>query len=109
MRPGALNLRRLMSYLGLLLLAITAVIIVVNLFGDGWLSPSIAEVWASINANSLVGFGSLVENQIDPDLWVDSILPLLSLPAWSVPAVLGLILVLIGKGGRRKRMTAAGG
>ena len=96
-------MRRFIRYLGLLLLAVAVVIIVANLFGDGWLSPSIAEVWASIDANSLVGFGSLVENEIDPDLWVDSILPLLGLPAWSVPAFFGVIFVLIGSGGRRKR------
>lgn len=100
-------MRRLIRYLGLLLLAVTVVIIVVNLSGDDWLSPSIAEVWASIDANSLVGFGSLVENQIDPDLWVDSILPLLGLPAWSVTALLGVILLLIGSGGRRKRVASS--
>lgn len=98
-------MRRFLRYLGLLLLAVAVVTIVANLFGDGWLSPSIAEVWASIDANSLVGFGSFVENRIDPDLWVDSILPLLGLPAWSVPAFLGVIFVLIGSGGRRRHVS----
>ncbi|MEM7120995.1 MAG: hypothetical protein AAF563_06960 [Pseudomonadota bacterium] len=101
-------MRRFIRYLGLLLLAVAVAIIVANLFQDGWLSPSIAEVWASIDANSLVGFGSLVENEIDPDLWVDSILPLLGLPVWSLPAFFGVIFVLIGSGGRRRRLSPGG-
>lgn len=95
---------RAFKILGNLCLVVAVVIIAYGVSdNDDWLTPSIAEVWASINANSLVGFGSLVENKIDPDLWVDTILPILTWPAWSLPAILGVLFLLIGVAARRKK------
>ena len=54
-------------------------------------------LWASINPNSLVGLQSLIENKIDPDLWVDVVLPMLTRPAWVIPGGLGLILVFLAR------------
>ena len=63
-------------------------------------------LWASINPNSLVGLQSLIENKIDPDLWVDIVLPMLEWPAWVIPGGLGIILVLLARpwtAGHRRR------
>ncbi len=54
-------------------------------------------LWASINPNSLVGLQSLIENRIDPDLWVDVVLPMLGWPAWVIPGGLGVILLLLAR------------
>ena len=96
-------MRRPSVFIGLLLLVLAAAILVYGLIADGdWLTPSIAEVWASINANSLVGFGSLIENRVDPDLWVDVILPFLTWPLWSLAAIVGVIVLVIGVLTRRR-------
>mgnify|MGYP004205355891 FL=1 len=63
------------------------------------------QIWASIDPNSLVGFGALVEKQIDPDLWLNVVLPVLQWPAWIVPAVLGVVLVLAARPWRAKAVT----
>ena len=63
-------------------------------------------LWASINPNSLVGLQSLIENKVDPYLWVDIVLPMLELPAWVIPGGLGIILVLLARpwtAGHRRR------
>lgn len=54
-------------------------------------------LWASINPNSLVGLQSLIENKIDPDLWVDIVLPMLEWPAWVIPGGLGFILLMLAR------------
>ncbi|MBC6441204.1 MAG: hypothetical protein GDA49_12520 [Rhodospirillales bacterium] len=59
------------------------------------------EVWRSLHPNSLVGFGALIEKQVDPGLWVDVILPALQWPAWLVPLVPGLALAIAGRPWRR--------
>lgn len=81
-------MRKIVLGLGGLLLAVAAVLAVRDV------SEPLGNLWASIDSNSLVGLGSLIENHVDPDLWVDVVLPVLEWPAWLLPAVLGLILVL---------------
>ncbi len=58
-------------------------------------SAAVGEVWADIHANSLVGFGALVERSISPEFWFDVLVPLLSLPVWLVLAVPGAALVAL--------------
>ena len=62
---------------------------------------SIGAVWASIDPNSIVGFGSLIENKVSPDLWLDVFLPALQWQAWVIPAVLGGLLVLSARPSKR--------
>lgn len=67
-------------------------------FGTG--GKSIAEVWASIDANSLVGLQSFVEKTLDPNpedptLYFDIVLPLLNLPMWLTVAIICGIIALI--------------
>ena len=62
-------------------------------FGTGGLS--IAEVWVTIDANSLVGLQGLVEQRLDPNpddpvLYFDYVLPVLNSSFWLTVAVLSL-------------------
>jgi len=90
-------MRVLLPGLGLLLLAAAAVLLIRDA------GQSAGELWASIDANSLVGLGSLIENRIDPDLWVDVVLPALTWPAWLFAAVPGVLALVAGRPWRRWR------
>jgi hypothetical protein len=70
-------------------------------------SQSIAELWVSIDPNSLVGFGALIEKSVDPDLWTNVMLPLLTEPAWLAPLVPGVLLILAGRPWKRSAATDA--
>ena len=68
---------------------------------------SIADAWASVDRNSLVGLQSLVEKSLDPNpddptLYFDIVLPILGFPLWPIPAVIGFILLVIGTRTRRR-------
>lgn len=84
-------MRRILTGLGALLL-IAAVVLALRDAGQ-----AAGELWASIDPNSLVGLGALIENRIDPDLWVDVVLPMLTWPAWVIPGGLGVILILLAR------------
>ena len=65
---------------------------------------SLGDIWAGINTNSLVGFGALIEKSVSPTLWSDILVPLLSLPAWTVlGAIAAILLILFRKPPRRRR------
>ncbi len=79
---------------GILLLAALALLA----FRPG---DSAGALWASIDPNSLVGFGALVEKKVDPDLWTGAVLPVLRWPAWILPLALGAAAALAARPWRR--------
>jgi len=96
--------RRKLIIIAILLFVVAAVVLAMGLIEHGdWAKPSIASAWASLDANSLVGFGALVEQKIDADLWFDVLLPFLTWPAWAPPAIVGVIVLAIGLLFRPKR------
>ena len=91
------TLRRSLLAISVLLLVVAVVVLFMGLIGhNDWAKPSIASVWAGISTNSLVGFGALIEQKIDPDLWFDVVLPFLTWPAWALPAIVAVIFLAIG-------------
>ncbi len=62
-------------------------------------SLSIGGLWAEIDANSLVGLQALIEKNVDPDLWLDIVLPVLGFPLWIATGVISVLLLLL----RRRR------
>ena len=71
---------------------------------------SIAEIWVAVDANSLVGFGSLFQNQWfpdNPDLYTNWVVPVLGSPAALPLVVIGLPLVMAFR--RRRRPEADDG
>jgi len=92
---------RMVSW-GLLVAAVVAAAIH---FGRG--GTSIAEEWARIDANSLVGLQALVEKRLDPNpddptIYFDYVLPALELPLWLSLAV--VFLALAGLGFLRRKL-----
>ena len=94
-------MRRIVLGLGALLLVVALVLLLRDPGGAA------GELWAAIDPNSLVGLGSLIENRVDPDLWVDVMLPILTWPAWLFAALPGLVLVLAARPWRRPAPPAA--
>ncbi len=102
-------MRRSLLAISILLLVVAVVVLVMGLIEHGdWAKPSIASVWAGINTNSLVGFGALIEQKIDPDLWFDVVLPFLTWPAWTLPALIGAVFLVIGLVIRPRRRKVSG-
>ena len=65
---------------------------------------ALGAIWASIHANSLVGFGAVVEKSISPELWSEVLVPLLSQPAWLVLGAPGAALAALFHWLRRRRV-----
>ena len=86
---------------GLVLLVFAAATAVAQLLSlvTGAVAPpvTLGSLWAAVSANSLVGFQALVEQSLSPSLW-PPILWLLLLPAWAPVGLLGLLLLLVGRG-----------
>jgi hypothetical protein len=55
---------------------------------------SIGAIWFRVHANSLVGFQALIEKGVTPAVW-SPIQWLLTLPAWLVLGLPGLLFVLL--------------
>ncbi len=92
--------------MGVALLLGALIAMAVEAFGwwrDGvWEIVSLGGAWASINANSLVGLGAFVENSISPWLWIEIMVPLLTLPLWLVLGLPGVVLVITTRRKRRR-------
>lgn len=74
------------------LLFLSAALLVALIFGYEW--PFGAMVF-SINASALNTLQAGIQRHISPALWDSLFVPLLSVPAWTAPAAIGAILVLI--------------
>ncbi len=75
------------------------VVIITLVLAILYTSVSIGDLWAMIDANSLVGLQALIEKDVDPDLWLDVVLPVLGCPLWVVAAVVSAVLLVV----RRRR------
>ncbi len=60
-------------------------------------ATTIGDLWAMIHANSLVGLQALIEKNVDPDLWLHVILPVLKCPLWIITLVVSVLLLLTGR------------
>ncbi len=83
--------------LGILLLILAAAAAVAQLLmiwaAGGYRPVSLGTIWYNLDANSLVGFQSLIEKSLSPLLW-PPVQFLLSVPAAIVLAIPGLLLFL---------------
>ena len=68
-------------------------------------SLSIGDLWAMIDANSLVGLQALIEKDVDPDLWLEVGLPVLGCPLWIVTALVSAVLLLVRRRRRSRYLT----
>ena len=113
-RPVEAEVSRLLGWL-------CAALAVGALAWDYWRGPhqggelqfsSVAEGWAELHRDSLIGLNSFTEKNLSPDIWDAYILPALNWNAALTFTVLALIFFYIGRsprGGRRKDMFSRNG
>ena len=94
-------IRFVLRFLGLLLLALGFIFLVydgIRSISDGsWLVTKTNYVWIIVNEASLQAFQGLVEHRAGPDVWQFGVAPILDQPASAVAAVLGIILIVLGR------------
>ena len=66
---------------------------------------STAEHWREVSANSLVGFGAYIEQNVSPDLWFEWVLPALGFPAFALAAAFSALFFFVGGRGRKARQS----
>ncbi|MCB9943144.1 MAG: hypothetical protein H6851_05915 [Geminicoccaceae bacterium] len=83
-----------LAYVLLVLAGASAIAEVFHMLASQAYQPlSLGSIWFSLHANSLVGFQALVEKNISPVVWAP-VRFLLTLPAWVVLGVPGLVLLV---------------
>jgi hypothetical protein len=94
-------IRFVLRFLGLLLLALGFIFLVydgIRSISDGsWLVTKTSYVWIIVNEASLQAIQTLVERRAGPDIWQFGVAPILQQPASAVAAVLGIILIVLGR------------
>ena len=58
---------------------------------------SVRSLWDTLNAASLQSLQPLIEQNLLPYLWDPVITGFLSWPSWAVLAVLGIVLIVLGR------------
>jgi len=68
-----------------------------SIAGDHWYITKLGEVWNAVNSSSLQLLQPAIERHVAEWLWDPVILSVLTAPTWLVFAVLGAILMLLGR------------
>jgi hypothetical protein len=98
-------IRFVLRFVGLLLLALGFIFLVYDgirtISGSTWLITKTSYVWNIVNDASFQSFQQMIERRLGPDVWQYGVGPVLEQPASAVAAVLGIILILLGRKKRR--------
>jgi len=95
---------RALGWLFLVAALAAAAVEVFRALRDGlWEVFALGEAWASVDANSLVGFGAFVEKSISPALWSGVFVPALSAPLWLYCAILGALFLYLFRDRPKRR------
>ena len=68
-----------------------------SIAGDHWYITKLGDVWNAVNSSSLQLLQPAIERHVAEWLWDPVILSVLTAPTWLVFAVLGAILMLLGR------------
>jgi hypothetical protein len=94
-------IRFLFRMVGFLILAGGFVTLIYD--GTKWIAGGtlsftpLGQVWNNIHSNSLQLLQPAIERHVSPFLWDPVVLSILTTPAWIVFAIIGAILMLIGR------------
>ncbi len=94
-------IRFLLRFLGLLLLAVAFILVIYDgtksIAGNAVFITKLGDLWNNIHAASLQMLQTMVERQLVPEVWKYGFQPVLQQPSWLVLAVLGIILIVLGR------------
>ncbi len=97
-------IRFLSRFLGLLLLALAFIFVIYDgmksIADRTFYATSSTQFWTDIHVSSLQAFQALVERSAGAQVWRVAVQPVLDQPAAAVFAILGVLLILLG---RRKK------
>jgi hypothetical protein len=94
-------IRFLLRFLGLLMLAIAFILVIYDgtksIAGNAVFITKLGDLWNNIHASSLQMLQAMVERQVVPEVWKYGFQPVLQQPSWLVLAVLGIVLIVLGR------------
>jgi len=94
-------IRFLLRFIGLLLLALAFIFVVydgIRSISDGdFLVTKASYVWNATHDRSLQALQTLIEQNAGTEVWQLGIAPILDQPASAIFAVLGVILIVLGR------------
>jgi hypothetical protein len=94
-------IRFLLRFLGLLLLALAFIFVVYDgmksIADGGVFLTKVVQIWSDINAASLQAAQAAVERYTGVEVWQLGVAPILEQPASAVSAVLGVVLIVLGR------------
>ena len=100
-RTVSLMIRFFLRFLGLLSLAAAFILVIYDgtksIAGNAVFITKLGDVWNNLHSGSLQLLQTSIERRIDPLAWQLLIKPLLEQPSWLVLAVLGIVLILLGR------------
>ena len=100
----SIMIRFLLRSIGLLLLALAFILVIYDgmksIADRTFYATTLGQVWIEIHTASLQAFQATVERWLGATLWKFGIQPILDQPSAAVFAILGVVLILLG---RKKR------
>ena len=94
-------IRFLFRFVGLLLLALAFIFVVYDgirsISDGGILLTTTQQIWNATHDRSLQAFQAMVEHYGGADVWQFGVAPILNQPASALFAVLGVVLIVLGR------------
>jgi len=94
-------IRFLFRFVGLLLLALAFIFVVydgvVSISASSFLFTKAGALWAAVHDRSLQAFQAMIEHYAGADVWKFGVAPILDQPASALFAVLGVVLIVLGR------------
>ena len=94
-------IRFLLRFLGLICLAAAFILVIYDgtksIAGNHLFLTTVQALWELLNAGSLAKLRPLIEPNAHGLMWNPVALTVLAAPAWSVLAVFGILLLLLGR------------
>jgi len=94
-------IRFFLRFLGLISLATAFILIIYDgtksIAGNTVFITKLGDVWNNIHSTSLQLLQAAIERHVDPLLWQFVVQPVLEQPSWLVLAILGIVLIVLGR------------
>lgn len=94
-------IRFLFRFIGLMLIALAFILFVYDgtrsIAGNKIFITQVGDVWSNVHQNSLLLLQPAIERHVAVWLWDPVVLTVLTAPSWLVLAIIGALLILLGR------------